>query len=306
MKSRQDRLPRTILVLIPVLALAWGFNWTVSKTVLSEMEPFHFRAWCLLVGSIGLFIIAHLGGHRVRVPAGSWTRLILIGAFNVMLWNITATYGLKMLPSGRAVILAYTFPIWGVLLSLCLLKEPLTGRRLLGLALGMLGMALLLGDEFAAVGRSPLGALLLIASAVSWALGLVIMKRWPVDLPTTSFTAWQMAISFWPIFLAALLFEEGGFSPLALSFWPMWSLVYSVFVASIFCYWAWMKIATAAPVSISTIGMLMNPVVGVFSGVLVLDEEPRWSDFAALVLVIAAVAVVLMPPRTVAEQEPAQ
>jgi len=305
MNAAHDRVPRSILVLLVVLALAWGFNWTVSKTVLSEMQPFQFRAWCLLVGSIGLFAIARIGGHRIRVPTGAWSRLIAIGAFNVLLWNITATYGLKMLASGRPVILAYTFPIWGALLSMWLLNEPLTRRRLTGLMLGMAGMALLLGDEFAAVGRSPLGALLLIASAVSWALGLVIMKRWPVDLPTTSFTAWQMAISFGPILLAALLFEDGPISPLELTIWPLLSLVYSMFVASIFCYWAWMKIATVAPVTVSTIGMLMNPVVGVFSGVLVLGEEPRWNDFAALVLVIAAVAVVLLPARPVAVERPA-
>lgn len=305
MKTPHYHLPGSILLLLSFLVLSWGFNWTVVKTVLAEMQPFQFRVWCLSVGAIGLFAIARAGGHRIRVPAGAWGRLIASGTFNILLWNVTATYGLKMLASGRAVILAYTFPIWGVLLSMWLLKEPLTRRRFIGLALGMAGMALLLGSEFSAVGRSPLGALLLIASAVSWALGLVIMKRWPVDLPTTSLTAWQLAISFGPILLAALLFEEGSFSPLALSLWPLLGLVYSVIVATIFCYWAWMKIATVAPVVISSIAVLMVPVVGVFSGVLFLGERLVWSDLAALVLVVAAVAAVLLPARSVAAKSPA-
>jgi len=44
----------------------------------------------------------------------------------------------------------------------------------------------------------------------------------------------------------------------------------------------------------------MIPIVGVFSGMLVLGERPQWSDFAALALVVAALAVVLMPQRQAA------
>jgi len=70
------------------------------------------------------------------------------------------------------------------------------------------------------------------------------MKRWPVDLPTTSFTGWQMLLALVPILFGAMLFEEGSFSPLALSTWPFWGLVYNALVSSIFCNWAWIKIAT--------------------------------------------------------------
>lgn len=290
-----ERVPHSIYWLLALLTLAWGFNWTVAKTVLTEMQPLHFRTWCLSFGVIGLFSIARAGGQRIRVPERSWGRLIAMGTFNILLWNLTATPGIQLLASGRAVILAYTYPIWGIIFSIWLLGEPLTRQRLLGLVLGMAGMGLLLGGEFAAIGRSPLGALLLIASAVSWALGVVCMKRWPVDLPTTSLTAWQMLISLGPMYLAALLFEEGSFSLFALSTLVQWGLAYSVLVAFIFCYWAWMKIATVAPVTFSTIGMLMVPVVGVFSGVLVLGEPLVWGDYLALVLVVAAVAVILRP-----------
>src|SRR5712671_7040903 len=297
LSARTYALPPSIVVLVVLLALGWGSNWPVMKIVMTEMAPLHFRVLCLIAGAVGLFAIAQANRLPIRVPKGSWPRLVAIAAFNVAAWNVLAVYGVTFMESGRAAILAYTFPVWSVLLGMWVLREPMTGRRLAGVLLGVLGMLVLLGEEIHAVGRSPIGALLLIASAISWAVSTAIMKRWPVDLPTTSFTGWQMLLALAPILPGALLFEEGSFSPLALSTWPFWGLVYNALVSSIFCNWAWIKIATHAPISVSSLSTLMIPVVGVFSGMLLLGEHPQSSDLAALVLVVAALAVVLLPQR---------
>jgi drug/metabolite transporter (DMT)-like permease len=297
MSARIYALPPSIVALVVLLALGWGFNWPVMKIVMAEMAPLHFRVLCLAAGAIGLFAIARANGLPIRVPTGAWPRLIAITAFNVAAWNVLAVYGVTLMESGRAAILAYTFPVWGVLLGVWFLREPLTGRRLSGVGLGFLAMLLLLGNEIHAVGRSPTGALLLIGSAISWAVSTAIMKRWPVNLPTTSFTGWQMLLALAPILSGALLFEKGNFSPAGLSTWPFWGLVYNALVSSIFCNWAWIKIATHAPISVSSLSTLMIPVVGVFSGMLLLGERPQWSDFSALALVVAALGVVLLPQR---------
>jgi len=300
MNTRTSVLPPSITVLVVLLTLGWGANWPLMKVVMTEMAPLHFRVLCLIAGATGLFAIARANQLPIRVPQGQWPRLIAIAAFNVAAWNVLAVYGVTFMESGRAAILAYTFPVWGVLLGVWFLREPLTGRRLAGVLLGLLGMLLLLGEEIRAVGRSPTGALLLIASAISWAISTAIMKRWPVNLPTTSFTGWQMLLALVPILSGALIFEKGSFSPLELSTGPLWGLIYNAIVSSIFCNWAWIKIATHAPISVSSLSTLMIPIVGVFSGMLVLGERPQWSDFAALVLVVAALAVVLTPQRKTA------
>jgi hypothetical protein len=79
------------------------------------------------------------------------------------------------------------------------------------------------------VGRSPLGAILMIGAAVSWAIGIIMMKRWPVFLPVSTFTAWQLLISVPPIILFAITFESGSFNPFALSLWPdAWGILQCV------------------------------------------------------------------------------
>lgn len=290
-------LPRSVFGLIAALSLVWGANWAVMKIVLAEMPPLQFRSWCLGLAAMGLFAMARSNGLSWRVPRGAWGRLFLISVFNLGAWNVLAVYGLRLMDSGRAAILAYTMPVWAMLLGFWLMKEPVTRRKLLGLVLGFAGMLLLLGGELTAVGRAPLGALLMLGAAVIWAVGIVMIRRWPLGMPLISFSAWQMTLSF-PLLLAgAVVFERDFLSPLELSFWPLMGLIYNVFFAFIFGNWAWMKIATIAPVSVSSLSTLMVPVVGVFSGVLILGERPGWNDYAALVLVCASLATVLLPSR---------
>jgi drug/metabolite transporter (DMT)-like permease len=289
--------PPYLVGLLVGLTLGWGLNWPIMKIAVSEMAPMRFRTLCLLWGAAGLFAIARTGGLTIRVPDGQWPRLTVTALVNMTGWNIFAIYGVRLMASGRAAILGYTMPVWGAMLSTWLLKETFTGRRALGTACGLAGMLLLLGNELQALGRSPLGAMLMLGAAMSWALGTVMMKRWPVRLPTSSFTAWQMLIAAVPILVVGIVGEHGTYNPFALSVWPMLAILYNIFVAFNFCYWAWTKIALIAPVGVSSLAVMMTPVVGVFSGTLLLGETPHWQDYAALVLVVASLATVLLPPR---------
>jgi drug/metabolite transporter (DMT)-like permease len=289
--------PPGLIGLLAGLTLGWGLNWPMMKLVVSEMQPMHYRSFCLTGGAIGLLAITRLKGLTVRVPQGQWGRLVAVALFNITIWNVLSIYGVRLMASGRAAILGYTMPAWSVLLSIWLLREPFTKRRATGVTLGLMGMGLLLGSEIQAVGRSPLGALLMIGAAVCWAFAIVIMKRWPVGLPTTAYVGWQMLIGVVPILVVALTWEGGSFNPFALSRGPMLGVFYSLMIGYIFCYSAWTKIVVIVPAGVSSLAVMMTPVVGVFSGVLVLGEKPSWQDFAALVAVMTSLATVMLPPR---------
>ncbi len=289
--------PPRLIGLLAVLTLAWGFNWPMIKLAISGMAPMHFRVLCVGAGAAVLFTMAALARVGLRVPEGEWGRLTLIALLNITAWNILSVYGVAMLASGRAAILGYTMPVWSVVLSSWVLGEPFTRRRALGVALGMAGMLLLIGAEFQAVQRAPAGALLMVGAAVCWAIALVLIRKWPTAMATTSFTAWQLVLGGVPILALALVFETGSFDPFRLAPGPMLGVLYNMFVAFGFCYWAFTKIARSAPVGVSSLSSLMVPVVGVFSGALVLGETPRWTDFTALALVVGALATVLVPGR---------
>lgn len=288
-------LPRSTWLLLVTLTLGWGLNWPMMKIALAQMPLWSFRALCALGGAAGMFLIARASRLAILPQRADWPRLALTSAFNVTLWNVFVAYGLSLLPAGRSVILAYTMPLWTVLLSALVLREPLTRRRLLGTALGMGAMAVLIGHELAALRGAPIGALCVVGAAFWWAVGTVLMKRFPTRLPTASFTAWQLAIGGAPIALGALAIDAGR--SFALDRAAMLAVGYNIVVAFVYCYWAWFKIVARAPAGVSALGTLMIPVVGVLSSLLLLGERPRWQEYAALLLVMGSIATVLIPRR---------
>jgi len=291
----RQTLPGSTWALLLVLTLGWGCNWPLIKLALAEIPVWTFRSLCVVAGAAGIFAIARATGQPMLPPRAHWPRLIGAALFNVTAWNILIAYGLTLLPAGRSAILAYTMPLWAVLLSVPLLRERLTARRLLGLLLGMSGAGLLLSDEWAGLRTAPIGALLVVGAAVSWALGSVLIKRFPTSLPTTSFTAWQLLLGGLPIVVGTCVLDTGKLAPL--SWQASAALAYNIVVAFILCYWVWFKIVSRASVIASSLGTLAIPVVGVFSSMLVLGERPDWREYLALLLVVMAIATVIIPIR---------
>ncbi|HTM61276.1 MAG TPA: DMT family transporter, partial [Burkholderiales bacterium] len=203
-----DRLPPRLWWVLVGLTFAWGFNWSAMKIALHEITPWVFRSLCLGLGSTVLFLVLRASGQKVTVPAGQWPRLALLAFFNITCWNLMVAYGLTMIASGRAAILAYTMPVLAVPLSVWLLGERLTSRKIAGLVLGLGGLALLLGEAVAGLGASPLGSLLALGAAFTWALGVVLQKRYPVSMPTLPYTAWIMLLGGVPVIIGSFVFED--------------------------------------------------------------------------------------------------
>jgi drug/metabolite transporter (DMT)-like permease len=284
--------------MLAALTLIWGFNWTVMKVVITEVPPWFFRSLCFLAAFFGLLAVAHLRGLPIRVPQGRWGRLILISFFNVSLQNFFLMLALPLLPSGRVVILQYTMPMWSVLLSRMILDEPLTLRRLVGVAFGLAGVGVLLFKDIARMDGAFIGVIFMLCSALTWGIGTVLQKRLPVDLPIASFTGWMGLIGGIPIFILALVFDrEAVLAIKSVSLWPALGVLYNMFLVFIFGWWAWTKIVDRAPAGVAGLSSLMIPVVGVFSGILFLGEVPAWQDYAALVFVSAAIATVIIPEK---------
>jgi drug/metabolite transporter (DMT)-like permease len=299
MSQQQEHLPARLWWVLAGLTLVWGFNWTAMKVAIADIAPFTFRTLCLGLGSGVLFAFLRASGQPLAIPRDQWRRLALIAFFNITCWNVLVVFGLSLLPSGRAAILAYTMPAWAIPLSVLLLGERLTARKLLGLALGMAGMLLLVWDEFHRLQGAPRGALLVLGAAFTWAIGTILQKKYPVRAPLAGFTAWLMLIGGVPIYVCALLFED--FSKLAeVSLASALGAAYNVLLAFAWAHWAWIKLATSVSVTVFSLSMLVIPVVGVFSGIFFLGEQPGWPEYAALALVLGSLATVVVPQRRAA------
>lgn len=286
----RHRLPREGVFLLVVVALGWGVNWTVMKVTLTEIPPLSFRACSTLLGGAGLLLLARLQGFGVAFPLAHWRPLFWLTLFNNIGWNVLSTYGLQHLPSGRAALLAFTMPVWCVPLTIWLLREPLTGRRALSLALGVAGVLVLMGRSFADLAHTPLGVLLMLGAAVSWACGIVLLKHWRLPLHTTALTGWIMLSGGVPILLAAGLVD--GLPVRVPSFWPLFGVAYGVLITSMLCGWAWNRLVLLVPVTVSSLSSLITPLVGIASGMVFLGERPGVQEALATLLICGAVAAI--------------
>ena len=288
-------LPCRELWLFIAVVILWGVNWPMMKMVLAELDFWVFRTYCIAAG-LAWFVGYNLKmGIPLGLPREYWGRMLVCALCNVAGWNILSAAGLALLPSGRAGILAYTMPLWVVLLSRFMMNEALTKMRLIAITLGMAGIALLLVDEFQVLKSAPVGALLMVGAGLVWAIGIVLFKGFPKEIPTTTLMIWSFAFGGWPIVLGLVALGHGPWLPVATSAWA--GLLFNVVIVFGFCWFAWNELVRALPAQVTGISSLAVPIVGFGSGMLLLGEKPRPFDYVALLAIVAAVSLVLKPQR---------
>jgi len=221
-------------------------------------------------------------------------------------------FGVQQLPAGRSAIIAYTMPIWATLIAMAVLHERLNRRKAVGLGLGMLGMAILLGDDIRHIRTAPTGALMILAAAILWACGTVLLRKWKPPFAQNALSGWMMLLGWLPLAMLAPFFDPHPAAYLTtLSAKAWFAIAYNIFLAGTLAHWAWFTLARTLPVAVSSLSSLPVPVVGVFAGMLFLGERPGVAEFTALALVLASLVAVLIqpkdktpPPATASEPSP--
>ena len=311
--ARADAHPMAHAILpILLLAVVWGCNWPVLKIGVTEIAPLTFRSLTLPFAALGLFLITHWTGESIRRPRDWWGRLGILAGLNIAGWNGFVLFGVQQLPAGRSAIIAYTMPIWATLIALVVLHEPLNRRKIVGLLLGMLGMAILLGDDIRHIRMAPTGTLLILVAAILWACGTVLLRKWKPPFAQNALSGWMMLLGWVPLFILAPFFDPHPVSYLTtLSAKAWFAIAYNIVLAGTLAHWAWFTLARTLPVAVSSLSSLPVPVVGVFAGMLFLGERPGVTEFTALALVLASLFAVLFqpkqkarPPATASEPSP--
>ncbi len=289
------------LATIVLIGLFWGLNWPAMKVMLTEVPPFTIRA-VALTGAASVLALAARGlGHRLVPPRAELPWMALTGLLSVFGFNILVIIGQTLTEASRAAIIAYTMPAMTAVLSALLLGERMSGRRVAALSLGMAGIGVLASEDWAGLVAAPAGALVMLGSAFSWALGTVAMKAGRFTLAPMPLTVWFLGISAlacWPLVLA---FDLDWWRHPVLS-WPVAAVwTWHLLCPMIVCYALWTSLVGRMPASLAAIATLLAPFVGVSSSVALLGEPLSWQKGLALALVLGSIALgFLRLPRALA------
>jgi drug/metabolite transporter (DMT)-like permease len=283
------------LLLLATITVLWGVNWPMMKRAVSEVPIWSFRTICLAGAGFGFLIICRLAGQSLRIPRGQLGPLLISSLFNVTIWHICSATGLVHLAASRASIIAFTMPLWAALLAVPLLGERPRIHTVVGLAIGLAGMAVLILPQHEAVLADPIGPLVMVIAAISWAVGTITVKYYRFSMPVSALTAWQLLLGGIPVAIGGIVFDR-DFDPGLVSANAWLATAYAVFVATLFCQWAWFKLIHSFPAVAISIGSLAIPVVGVIASAIGLGETVGADVVAALALVVLALFFALILP----------
>ncbi len=276
--------PSQIALAVLVMAL-WGFNFVPIKVVVSEIPP-------LFVVALRFAIVGLLLAPFVRLPRGSLRRTLL-AAFVMGVLHFSFTYsGLRTIDATAAALVLQLQVPFSVLLGALLLKERFGWRTTLGIAIAFLGAVLIAGEPD--IAAEPLGLVLLLGSALTWAYGNVLIKRLE-DVSPLALTALVSGLAAPPVFALSFALEHDQIASLvAASVWAHLSIVYMIVAASIISYGIWFHLLNRYPVYRILVSMLLTPLFAVLSAVPILGERIGWLEGIGGALTVAGVALVVL------------
>jgi drug/metabolite transporter (DMT)-like permease len=283
--------------LIVALAFGWGLNWVASRIILEWLPPWMTRSLSIGLGAAILVFSALCARKRLTLSKQQVAHVTVAASLNIFIFNVCSAYAQIFGTTGRAVVIAYSMPIWAAFLARFTLRESLDRLQFLALGLCLTGLATLIVPQVRL--GFPLGALFALGCAWAWAGGTVYLKWAKIEADALVVTAWQLLIGFSALAVGMFVAEglpQLNHLPLKVYGW----IAYSGLIGLGLCYFLWFVVVDRLSAITASLGTLLVPMTGVVAALLVLGEIPTPNDVIGFGLIFAAAVCVLMrtEPKT--------
>ena len=288
---------RTVaLGLLAMLSVVWGVHWVVVKQGLHYFPPLTYGSLRLLTGLAAMVIILAPGRRLRRPPRSDLPVILSVGLIQMAVSILIMNFALQAVPAGRSSVLAYAMPLWVAVLMFLAFRVVPHRNEILGILLGVTGVAILVNPGVIDWGNPAevAGTLALVAYGVMWAGVTIHIRRHTWHSSPLELQPWMLLLATVLVSTAALLFERGR--PIDWQPAAVLALLYSGPLATAFAYWASQSITRSlGPIS-SAMGFLATPVVGLVAGAIILGEALGPADILGFGLVIAGIAAASLLP----------
>lgn len=281
---------RSAFVLFATVIIVWGINWPVTKVIVESTPPLWTAAIRTGIAAVGLLGLLTASKKLIVPKRGDLPVVLAIGFFHMVAFSALMTAGLKYVPAGRSIVLGYTTPLWVAPGAWLFLKEPMPTRRILGVLIGLAGLAVMFNpltfnwtDHQAVYGN-----ILLLLSALAWSVSILYVRahRW-ISTP--------FQLVFWEALLAAVILTAAAASlegtprivwtpKLALAFG------YSGVIATALGFWAMAVVNRGVPATVASLGIMATPIVGIAVSALFLNEAIDLPLLIATTLIVGGIA----------------
>jgi len=288
--------PAKIVLAFAAVYILWGSTFLGIRLAIETLPPFIMAAARFSLAGAILLVWAVLKGERFIPSFQMWRRALVIGGLLLLGGNGGVTWAEKYVPTGLAALMVSTEPLWVVILNWVLTRQRPNSRVLLGVLIGFVGVAMLVGDGLRSNGHSRLSLIsggVVLAAAFSWAAGSVYSNRRPLGVSTLMAAGMQMLSGGVLLFLFALAVGDVQRLNLSQASWTsIGAFFYLLVLGSLvgFTAYSWL-LNNVTPARAATYAYV-NPVIAVFLGWLVAGEPLTKQVLIAAAIIIGSVILI--------------
>ncbi len=283
--TTQQRLTLQFVALV----LIWSTSFLWIKLIIEEVPPMWLAVWRLGLGASVLTAASLLKKHQ-RPKGKQWLMIAVAAVLGNALPFSLIHAGELTVDSGIAAVLMGTMPLATFVFAGFILKERLNSKQLAGLALGFLGLLLLVGSDVLAGLGGAWGQLLVAAGAACYAMSATLVRKLgsTASLSSVAITLWLAAACVLPF---ALLESPTLVQPQTASVWA------ALLILGVFCTGGaavlYFQLLGQVPANKFAQINYIIPLLGYLWGLLFMGEQLRWQAVLATVLIVIGVRAVL-------------
>lgn len=268
------------------LYFIWGSTYLAMRIAIESLPPFMMAAIRFLTA--GGILYLYLRRQGAPAPTSKqWGGALLVGGLLLAVGNGGVAYAEQEVSSGVAALAVATMPLWAAVFASIWAHVP-TKREWVGILVGTAGVVVLsLGEEMQA---SPLGAVILLLAAASWAFGSAWGRHLPMPKGAMASAAQMLCGG---VLLTVASWTRGEAVPRAVSAQAVFALLYLILFGSLIAYSAYLYLFNTVRPALSTSYAFVNPLIALLLGAWLAGEAVGSAEFFALILIMLAVVLVL-------------
>jgi len=296
----------SLIVAFASVYVAWGSTYLAIRVALQGFAPPILAGTRFTVAGAGLLAALTLRGRPVRLPMRDLARLATVGALLLVGGNGLVVWAEQTVSSGLAALVVATVPLWmAVLAALPPTHERLAPRAVVGLALGIVGVGILVAPGFRA-GGTLAGEAALIGATLSWSSGSILARRTTAHIDPILATGWEMLLGGLLFYVLGAL--VGSRLPAHPTTAAALALLHLIVAGSWIGFTAYIWLLANVPAAKAATYAYVNPVIAVLLGWWLLDEHISPTVAAGCAVIVIAVVLVTtarVRPRETAAPSPA-
>ena len=295
-------MARSAYAAFAALGLIWGSNFIFMKWAAGLISPVQIVFLRVLFGFLPILLLALWRGALRKGDLRHWRHFVVMSVLATAFYYYAFAKGTALLPSSVAGMLSGAIPLFAfVMTALFLKQEPLTGRKMVGVGLGFLGVLLIAHPWSAGANRLDLGGVAwMILGSLSLGCSFVYARRFisPLGISPLALSTFQIGFA---LCILALVTPYGGLTHIASDRIALLGLVVGLGltgtgIAYILYYYIVQQMG-AVPASTVT---YLPPLVALAIGCLFVGEPLRLPDVIAMSAILCGVYLIQFPQRAAA------